>query len=439
MLYVFFGGILLILFGGVLSIIGIINKIPLQKDLKSFSNEQTNIETVQQNNEPLPIVQEAIVDAKYKNSINNLLISIINEELSKNSYNRLNEIKIVANRKLIITIVFSILNFAYICSIFFHLSKNLIIVEIINIAVYIIFLRKFDNIHYIIKQIKSRPTEKISYIVSSIIVGNNTSKKKNIIKILSIIFLSTAMSLLIFIKPHIFYEKVDDGYYVRFYTIGIINEKTITIPETYKGQKVVGIRGNVFANISTLEEINLPNSIHTIRGKAFLNDKNLKRIKLPSKLSYLGGSAFKNCTSLESITIPENVLEINGNTFEGCTSLKEINLHDKITSIHGEAFINCKSLKSIILPSRITEIRGYTFQGCTSLKSINIPEGVTRVGGHAFEDCHSLSSVKVPRTVMEIGSSAFRRCYSLELINIPTYTNVNFRAFKESPTQIIYE
>ena len=52
-----------------------------------------------------------------------------------------------------------------------------------------------------------------------------------------------------------------------------------------------------------------------------------------------------------------------------------------------------------------------------------------------FEQCHY---VDIPQTVIEIGSSAFRNCYKLNEIYLPRNAYVNERAFKNSPTKIIY-
>lgn len=342
------------------------------------------------------------------------------------------KLKSVENIKTVLTCIFSVLNFVFICCIFFHTFSYKYLFEILNIVVYIIMMNKINTVSYLKKQIKSRPDEKISYIISSKVQDSG----KSLLFIRIIIIILSFLSILFFTKPHTFYEKTDDGYYVRFYTYGIINFETVTIPSTYKNEKVVGIRGKVFSNMKLIKEINLPDSIEVIRGSAFENDYSLEKINLPRNLTYLGGSAFKNCNSLVSIEIPSGVKEINGSTFEGCSSLKSVKLHDNITSIHGSAFKNCSDLEEIKLPKNITEIKGNTFEGCTSLKSIDIPYGVSRIGGHAFYGCTNLSDVIIPKTVIEIGSSAFRMCYSLSEVSIPDSTYVNEKAFKESPTVV---
>ncbi len=418
----------------IIIIIYVIRKIVIarnngQLNLQSFNTTiGNNFKTNTNSQNVIP----ATVDTTYFNNINKILDSRIEEELTMNNIDSKITVPYIEKRKNIYTLIFCVVSFLLISLLFFHFSFSLqiLILEIINIIVFILFNKKYTVKSYLKKQIKARPDEKISNIVSALTQEGYLTNSQYVRY--SFLALSLVLPLLIFVKPRTFYEKTNEGYVVRFYTVGLKNEKIINIPETYKNEPIVGIRGNVFANLGFLVEINLPDTIKEIRGKAFANDTNLKNIKLPSKLEYLGGSAFLNCTSLTTIKIPETVTEINGNTFEGCTSLESIELHDNITSIHGSAFLNCKALKSIKLPNNITEIRGNTFQNCSSLTSIEIPNKVTRIGGHAFHGCTSLSEVKLPDGLLEIGSSAFRDCSSLKNIKIPKNTHVNERAFKNT-------
>lgn len=401
----------------------------------------------------------AYFDQRFSLSEKEILKSYIDDEVKKGGYN-LNNIAIVKKRKLLFTIIFSVLSCILISLIFFHISNVIILLEIINIIIYVMFMIKYDAYKYIIKQIKARPNEDISNIIVSLLSEQATYKFSLVA--IPLIVLSCCLPLFIFREPMMFFEKSDEsGYHLRFYTMGLTNNKEVVVPGEYKGEPVTGIRGNVFANIASLEKVTLPDSITTIRGRVFKNDKNLVSVNLPKNLTYLGGSAFKDCKSLTSIVIPEGVTVIDGATFEGCSSLKEvvlpntleqiageafkectslvnITIPDMVSYIGGEAFMNCSALESINLPSLITEVRGSTFEGCSSLQSIVIPDGVTRIGGSAFRYCSSLSSVSMPFSITEIGSSAFRECTSLRSINVPSSAYVNERAFKDTPVSITY-
>ena len=344
-----------------------------------------------------------------------MLEEFINRELVKAQIDKTSKLipHDILKRKRIFNIIFSLLIFIYISLIFFHFPLLTYVIGIITLFIFYKLTRKYDLMKYLKKQLKARPSERVSNIVMSVksTFTEDTSKKF----LLPSILIGLILPLIIFIKPIILYEKTDGGYAVRYYIFGVTNFTSATIPETHNNEKIVSLRGNTFSNMPFLKEVTLPNSIIEIRGQAFKNNKALKTIKLPSNLNYLGGGAFYNCTSLEYIEIP-----------------------DSVTYIGGEAFYNAKSLKNIKLSDNLLEIRGSTFENCRSLESIVIPDSVTRIGGHAFYGNRSLSNVGISENskLTEIGSSAFRLCDNLYKITLPRGVYVNERAFKESPTDI---
>lgn len=342
---------------------------------------------------------EAFIYRELKKAELNLDTTLIPQELMK--------------RKNVFNIIFSVLIFAYVSLIFFHFPLITYIIGIVILFILSKLTKKYNLMNYLKKEVKSRPGEKISNIIMNTKVSliEDTSKKKNIVFIL----IAVIIPLVIFYEPRILYEETTGGYAVRFYTFGLTNYKTATIPETYKNKKIVELRGNTFSNMSFLESVNLPNTIKEIRGQAFKNDRKLTTVNIPSSLEYLGGGAFYNCTSITEIILP-----------------------DTLTELGGEAFYNASSLRNIKLSENLIEIKGNTFEECTSLTSIVIPDKVTRIGGHAFYHNTSLSSVTITRNskLTEIGSSAFRQCPSLQNIIYPCRTYVNERAFKESPTSV---
>lgn len=319
----------------------------------------------------------------------------------------------VLKKRKILNIIFSLLTFVFVSLIFFHFPISTYICGIIILFFLFKFTRIYNFMEYLKKEVKSRPSEKVSNIVMNLkqTMVEDTSGKILLFGLLA----SIILTLIIFIKPMIWYEKVDGGYGVRYYIFGVTNFTSATIPEKHKGEDIIMLRGNTFSNMPFLKEVNLPDTITEIRGQAFKNNKLLKNIKLPSNLNYLGGGAFYGCSSLEEIEIP-----------------------DSVTYIGGEAFYKATKLKSVKLPESLTEIRGNTFEYCRSLETIVIPDNVTRIGGHAFYGNSSLSSVTISENsqLTEIGSSAFRLCHNLYEITIPDGVYVNERAFKESPTYV---
>lgn len=363
------------------------------------------------------IVTKANFDSMYNLTESQLLEEFINRQLSKLQIDKNSKVipASLLKRKQILNILFVLLLFIYIILIFFHFPLLTYLIGLVLLIILFKYTRNYNMLKYLKKQIQERPSEKITNIIMNVqttFVPNKT-KPIFIVGIVAAIILP----LIIFAKPITFYEKMDNGYGVRFYTFGLTNFKTVNIPETYKGEEIVSIRGNVFANMPFLEEVNLPNSITEIRGKAFKNDISLTKINIPNSLEYLGGSAFYNCSSLRSVKLP-----------------------DTLTYMGGETFYNAYSLENIELSKNLQEIRGNTFEECSSLISIDIPDSVTRIGGHAFYGASRLSEVNITENsnLEEIGSSAFRECSSLLSIRVPKQTYINSRAFKNSPTSIYY-
>ena len=342
---------------------------------------------------------------------NAFINGVIDEELKKNNIPQDITISGIEKRRRTSYIILSIAIFIATSLVFFHMSLLFIIGLVVAGFILFKILTNLNLKKYLIKQIKARPDENFSNIITSSI--QDRVEKKNY---MIFIFIAILLPMAIFFKPHIFYEKTGEGYYVRFYTMGLSNMTEATIPEEHNGLKVIGLRGNAFSNMFFLNKVTLPNTITEIRGSAFENCMNLKEVKLPDNLKELGGSAFKG------------------------SGIVSINLPDSLKELHGETFKDCKNLKSVKLPNEILEIRGNTFENCISLESITIPDSVTRIGGHAFYNNRSLTTVNLTENsrLKEIGSSAFRLCDNLMMITIPTGTYINERAFKESPTIVNY-
>lgn len=344
-----------------------------------------------------------------------LLESFIKKSLEKAKLNQTTKLlpKNLLQRKTKLYAILCVLIFAYLSMIFFHFPILTYIIGAIIILVLVLITRKYNITKYLKKEIKARSSEKISNIIMSAkesLVADNTKKLITIGLVIAIV-----TPLIIFRNPRILYEKMDNGYGVRFYTFGLTNYKTAKIPATYKGQPVISLRGNTFSNMPFLTKVTLPDTITEIRGQAFKNDKNLKEVNIPNKLKYLGGGAFYNCSSITSVILP-----------------------DTLTTMGGEVFKNATSLEKIKLSNNLTEIRGSSFENCVSLKEVVIPDRVIRIGGHAFYGNTSLSTITLTENsqLNEIGSSAFRKCRKLYFIMIPENTYVNERAFKESPTSV---
>ena len=292
--------------------------------------------------------------------------TIIKKEIDKAGQNANVTIAGVERRKTIFAFVYAIILMICVSLYFFHSNTALLIIVFLIVTItYFCISKNYNLIKYLKKEVKSRPDEKIGYIVSTVLEGKVSGTGKFIR--IAFLLVAVGVPLFIFRAPHVIYEQDPtlDGYVIRFYTIGWLeNDSTLEIPAEYKGEPVVGIRGDVFANVHTLKKVVLPDTIKEIRG-----------------------GAFKNASRLEEINLPEGIPEIKGETFQDCYSLKEITIPDSVTRIGGHAFRSNRSLAKVnISPnSQLVEIGSSAFRECYELEEIYLPRDVN-VNEKAFKD-----------------------------------------------------
>ena len=199
---------------------------------------------------------------------------------------------------------------------------------------------------------------------------------------------------------------------------GYTGTANVYIAPIYNGYPVKSIGDMAFYDCTSLESIEIPNSVESIGNFAFEDCTSLENIELSNSVESIGYGAFEGCTSLKTVKFEEgSVLESIGEcAFYDCTSIESIVIPNSVTSIGGRAFAGCSSLESIVIPNSVTSIGGRAFAFCSSLESIEIPSSVTSIGEYAFEYCTSLERIEIPNSVTSIGSQAFYYCSSLKTV-----------------------
>ena len=201
------------------------------------------------------------------------------------------------------------------------------------------------------------------------------------------------------------------------------NLKTVTF-----GDGIAAIPANLFAE-SSLEMIEIPDTVLSIGTNAFRDCKSLDQVKFSEQLTLIENRAFYNCTLLETIDLPETLESIGTYGFRN-TGIKELTLPEGLKTLKSNVFQNCAQLTSVYIPATLTEADYYgVFANCPNLKTVTFGDGIAAVPANLFAES-SITGIELPDTVLSIGNHAFRACKLLESIQIPDgVTSIGNHAF----------
>nr|MDE7296545.1 leucine-rich repeat domain-containing protein [Clostridia bacterium] len=178
------------------------------------------------------------------------------------------------------------------------------------------------------------------------------------------------------------------------------------------------IPNQLFYGCSSLQSVQLADTIRYIGQAAFYGCVSLTQINMPSHLIGISSTAFHSC-AMTSIKLPANVTSLGQSVFS----------HAKLKSIDLSECVNLKvlpvrcfeysSLETIEIPEQITQIPNYCFYVCSKLTNVKLHKGVTALGTYAFSNCTALEEIELNEGLVSIGSRAFQSAKKLKEITIP--------------------
>lgn len=154
-----------------------------------------------------------------------------------------------------------------------------------------------------------------------------------------------------------------------------------------------------FSNITTLENINLPNTLKEIPDYCFYRSYGIKNITISDSVKNIGRWAFTSNRfdsngpvqfSIESIDFGTGITGIGDwafsrNIFDGGAYTGDFNLPSSLKRINEYAFGYMSSITGLILPDGLEHIGSYAFRGVTGALKLKIPSSVTYIGFQVFE------------------------------------------------------
>jgi hypothetical protein len=133
-------------------------------------------------------------------------------------------------------------------------------------------------------------------------------------------------------------------------------------------------------------------SITEIGESGFKGNTLLTHIYFLNDAAYtdLANNSFADCSSLEYMNLPNSISRIGNLAFSNCAKLKMENLPASLSTIGAGGFSQCKALAITKLPNELTSINSYGFSGCTNIAitefgTENSGKKLSLIGGNAFD------------------------------------------------------
>lgn len=197
-----------------------------------------------------------------------------------------------------------------------------------------------------------------------------------------------------------------DGLVITSYK-GMATE--VTVPETIGKGTVVEIGNGAFAGSSGIGGGSIVTYASNEQQEA---RREITKVVLPNTIKIIGRGAFADMLSLESIEIPDGVIEIQPFAFYMCNSLKEIIVPNSVRRIGKYAFAWCNKLERVKICEGVVEIGGAAFNNDTNLKELELPKSLKKLLAEEtkYHTNHAIDSSLPVRVICPRGSYAEQYC-----------------------------
>ncbi len=192
---------------------------------------------------------------------------------------------------------------------------------------------------------------------------------------------------------------------------------TVNVPGTLSAYTVVGIKNNVFAGMSSIREVVLPDSLREIGDGAFRGCKNLVKVTFGKNLVKIGEYAFADCGENVNFDGGEaSVVEVGTEAF-GNYDKKQAD-ENGLVCVAGVLLSYTGYDKKVTVPSDVTVIAQGAFKDAPYVSEIDFSAASSLVAilAEAFDGCEELISVEFPENLEYIGERAFYGCVRLKSI-----------------------
>lgn len=142
-----------------------------------------------------------------------------------------------------------------------------------------------------------------------------------------------------------------------------------------------------------------------------------KNVEIPSMIDgyhvySIGDNCFYGKSSVQVVNVPETVCYICEYAFAYCNNLTEVNFYGDIQYFGARVFYYACLLQNVNFYGNCTfdTIYDYTFYECENLRNVSIPSSVTSIETYAFAFLYNYCTIYIPRYVNYVASYAFCEC-----------------------------
>jgi hypothetical protein len=178
-------------------------------------------------------------------------------------------------------------------------------------------------------------------------------------------------------------------------------------------------------NCSLLKHLTVPHNVESIGYGFLMNCENVAYVRLPRKLKFIAREFLNYCQGLKSVVIPQSVQGIGPSFLLGCYCLESVVLLCRLTSIPDKFINHCASLQCINIPKSVAYIGCDFLWGCRVLPKIVLPKGLKKIKSGFMYECGALQICIFPACLEYIGCGALNKCHNLSYVVLPTNSIIN--------------
>ena len=198
----------------------------------------------------------------------------------------------------------------------------------------------------------------------------------------------------------------------------------------------------VFYNLTSLENIKLPQNLESIGKHSFENCESLIKIIIPNSVTSVGESCFASCSFLEEVEFP-STLELNSTHFSGCDFFTGVIINGVSDSYSFQSLKSIKTIMDVTIIGSLKVLGNSSLRGLSNIESITLPDSLETISEYALADLPTLQILLIPLSVKTIDETAFEGTENIDGISfIGECDSFNFNVYStfnaKKLTQVLF-